>query len=241
MDLGQRFTHLMQQRAAGTPGYNITSIKKFQRYQDGLVADPSLKDLFDMAGEWKGSNIGNSPLTYLNPRAQLDYSPFGGVMFGLKPAAGWVEHIPGLNNNITFSRKHLPRDQLGLLELLAHESAHTTQPMGLKHKLPDPLLSSAPFTGYGNELFPPAQEILASLREKEALASKGKQWYNTIDGSDYLEELLKANPNRNRQSIVQEVDRKMFPEFGVMHEGPVNPKLQKQQGFLEKLMQMFGR
>ena len=34
MDLGQLFTHLMQQRAAGTPGYNITSIKKFQRYQE---------------------------------------------------------------------------------------------------------------------------------------------------------------------------------------------------------------
>ena len=113
--------------------------------------------------------------------------------------------------------------------------------MGLKHKLPDPLRCSATFTGIGYEPFTPAQEILATLREKEAMAKKGNQWYNTVDGGDYLEELLKANPNRNRQSIVQEIDRKMFPEFGVMHEGPVNPKLQKQQGFLEKLMQMFGR
>lgn len=69
----------------------------------------------------------------------------------------------------------------------------------------------------------------------------GEWEYTNIGNSPltYLNALIKANPKRSRQSIVQEVDRLMFPEFGVMHEGPEKPQLTKQQGFLEKLMQMF--
>jgi hypothetical protein len=112
--------------------------------------------------------------------------------------------------------------------------------MGVKHKF-DSLLSSAPYTGYGDGSFPPVQEILASLREKEAMARKGKRWTDTPDGGDYLEELMKANPKQTRQDIVQHVDRKMFPEFGVVHESPAKIRPLQQQGFLQQLMQMFGR
>jgi len=204
------------------------------------MADRSLQDIFKELNYWGSTNIGDSPLTYLNPQAQLKYSSFGGPMFGLRPALGWVTQLPGINNNINFSRQRMPRGNQALLSLLAHESAHTTQPLGLGNMFQNKLLSSAPYKGYDPEMEkPPAMEVLASLRDKEAMAPKGKQWYNTIEGEEYLNELIKANPKRSRQSIVQEVDRMMFPEFGVMHEGPEKPQLTKQQGFLEKLMQMF--
>lgn len=199
------------------------------------MADQSLQDLLNETKYFQDTNIGASPGTYVPHGLNLKWRqlPFSDALGWVHPWMNRTVNLnPGLNGNIA------------KLQTLAHEAAHTSQPSkGLLGTLFDSAeykKMKVPYSWYerGNDR-PPVQEILASLREHEAMAPKGTTWENTPPGRQFARYFQEQNPNISYNSMLQMVDRNMFPEYSVMHEGPLNPKLQKQQGFLEKLMQMF--
>ena len=191
------------------------------------MADHSLQDLFDYLSNWKSLNIGNSPLTYLNPKATLQHSNMMGPFGFMGPrAGGWVTQLPGMQNNITFSRPNTPRDQMGLLELLAHESAHTTQKNPLSALLEKETYAQPDFPYYSEQDSRPLKaERLATLRAMEAMSRKGTRWWEQEDGNEYLSNLMTKNPKVTKRDLIQTVDRDMFPEFQVMHESPSEQSL----------------
>jgi len=203
------------------------------------MADQTLADLFDMLGGWKHTNFGNSPGTYIQPNVKLDWYDKNS---GLSPrnSVGYVNI--GFPNTINLSRDL--RDQIGMLSTLAHEAAHTEQPNGLM----DMFFGTkgygklkVPYSYYDNNNGnPPVFEILASLRENEAMAPKGTSWWQTTPGEEYLTNFKAKNPDVSINDMVQMVDRQMFPKNQVMHESPTTiRKFPQVQGFLQQLMNRF--
>ncbi len=196
----------------------------------------SLQDLLNETKYWQNTNIGNSPGTYVPPGLNLKWRdfPFGEPL-------GWVH--PWMDRTINLSPKL--RGNKAKLQTLAHEAAHTSQPAKSLAKMfdsPDYKKMQVPFTWYSlKDDRPPVQEILATLREHEAMAPKGKTWENTDPGRQFTRYFQEQNPKTSYNDMLQMVDRNMFPEYQVMHESPTKIRALQQQGFLQQLMQMFKR
>lgn len=194
-----------------------------------------LNDLIRIFGA--GKNIGNSPGTYIPYDAKFREVPY------LPGAAGMVNPMLGKTNAWINYNAH--PDQYEMARTVAHEAAHTEQNLGLLNALwpRNKFLNSAQFPEYNQTPYPHPNEIAATLRETEAFAPKGQTWDQTELGRDYLRRLSNSNPTMNIDAIKREVDRQMFPKYGVMHEGPgfleqkvINAK-QQARTFLENLFQ----
>jgi hypothetical protein len=201
------------------------------------MADQTLQDLLNETKYFQNTNLGASPGTYVPPGLNLKWRnlPFSSALGWVHP---WMNRTVNLNPGLS--------GNVAKLETLAHEAAHTSQPskglLGTLFDSPEYKQMKVPYSWYDKENDrPPVQEILASLREHEAMAPAGKTWETTDPGKQFMRYFQEKNPQTSYGDMLQTVDRNMFPEYQMMHESPAKIRPLQQQGFLQQLMQMFGR
>jgi len=165
----------------------------------------------DMLSQIPDTNGANSFGVYMPRRTVVqEYSPGD---FGT-PAntAGFVR--THFNNHVANVANGPIKSAYGNLGTMFHEATHTVQPSfgygkmrGLQYDDYDP-----------RQGFPDSTEILASLREGEAISPKGRLWNDRSNGKEVIERMKKLNPGMSDDGVKRYMDVKMFPEHQVMHE-----------------------
>lgn len=197
----------------------------YNTYQRAVSSEPSeqlpspLKEALNNASKRSfQTNLTENYGTYIPRETITNVLPMRG-------ASGYV--TPFYRGNIAHISQDTPT-----LDIFAHEAAH----VGQKKSLLDLFrpgtgskLKGIEYPYYDpNNTYPPPDELLASLREKESEMLAGKRiWDKKRRDSedktpaDYVMEGMKQkHPEMSKEAIKRYVDRAMFPEHQVMHETP---------------------
>ena len=175
-----------------------------------------LREAFNRAGQrsWQ-TNLTENYGTYIPKETVTNILP-------MRAASGYV--TPFYRGNIA----HVSTDS-PYLDTLAHESAHVAQNRNLSDMFKRSIVKGIEYPFYNtDDVYPPASEILASLREKESEMPAGKTiWdqkrkdaYDDTPADFILKGVKRNNPGMTDAQIKRTVDREMFPEHSVMHETP---------------------
>ena len=177
---------------------------------------PPLREAFNNARQrsWQ-TNLTENYGTYIPKETVTNVLPIRG-------ASGYV--TPFVKGHVAHVSADTP-----YLDILAHEAAHVGQNRNLSDMFKSSKVRGIEYPFYNEEnAYPPASEILASLREKESELPAGQRiWdqkrrdaYDDTPADYVLKGVKRNHPDMSKEQIKRFVDREMFPEHSVMHETP---------------------
>jgi len=177
-------------------------------------------ELQDIVANNIGTNFNTNFGVYMPRNTQIapDYND---ASYFTPASSGFVNSAT--NKNIAhINTDYLPKGSkfsgtYPIMGTVAHEAAHTAQPGPGQHNYG--AMKDLKYEHYDYRTdYPPAEEILASLREREAGMAAGKTVWQTDEGKETLSRMQSLNPTMSKAGTKRYMDQRLFPEHQVMHE-----------------------